>query len=58
MFSKQHDGIVVQNFILNNSYFILLFYYNHDVVGGYAIEVLCFISTLFCCFGRWNSQFY
>ena len=39
---QQHVGIVVERFILNNNYFIfILFYYTHDVVGGYAIKVLC-----------------
>ena len=31
----------VENFILNNIILFYLFYYTHDVVGGYTIEVLC-----------------
>ena len=37
MFFPATSGNIVENLILNNIILFYLFYYTHDVVGGYAI---------------------
>ena len=57
-FSQQHVGIVAENCILNKNYFIfILSYYTHDVVGGYAIKVLCCNGTLLCVLAGEKANF-